>query len=244
MTNTTEQTQAGSSEVLGPCPMGLQHPGFATIEELPGRVDDLETAVSGKQDELTAGENITIVDNVISATGGAGDEGVFVDSLDDLALGDEIVVYAAGYSDMPVVVKSEAILSALTLNDVQLLHFQMPVVSDFYMPHGSVVNVTFGKPYDQPAEYTGPYVTWYDPDTSDWKNGAGYEQVDFASEYQTYGDLYIKMLIDVLPPGTTGFSCNPDTSDSNPCMYFAIKRMTHHASEVEASETDGTSEHH
>ena len=42
--------------------------GFATEAEL----DTVRTAVQGKQDRLTAGENITIENNVISATGGGG----------------------------------------------------------------------------------------------------------------------------------------------------------------------------
>lgn len=41
---------------------------FATKEE----VQAVETAVAGKQDRLTAGQNITIENNVISATGGGG----------------------------------------------------------------------------------------------------------------------------------------------------------------------------
>ena len=36
------------------------------------RVDDVETQLAGKQDTLTAGANITIENNVISATGGGG----------------------------------------------------------------------------------------------------------------------------------------------------------------------------
>jgi len=40
--------------------------GLATKEE----VQTVETAVEGKQDRLTAGQNITIENNVISATGG------------------------------------------------------------------------------------------------------------------------------------------------------------------------------
>ena len=44
-----------------------------TLEALSPRVDDLDTAVAGKQDKLTAGTNITIDENnVISATGGSG----------------------------------------------------------------------------------------------------------------------------------------------------------------------------
>lgn len=45
--------------------------------------EDLRTALAGKQDKLTAGTNVTIVDNVISATGGGGGGSVDVDgSLD------------------------------------------------------------------------------------------------------------------------------------------------------------------
>lgn len=41
-----------------------------TVEALTTAVNDIYTGLAGKQDKLTAGENITIVDNVISATGG------------------------------------------------------------------------------------------------------------------------------------------------------------------------------
>lgn len=41
-------------------------------ESLSFKIDSLETAVEGKQNELTAGDNITIIDNVISASGGSG----------------------------------------------------------------------------------------------------------------------------------------------------------------------------
>lgn len=40
------------------------------IDNLENDVDSLETTLSNKQDSLTAGNNITIVDNVISASGG------------------------------------------------------------------------------------------------------------------------------------------------------------------------------
>lgn len=41
-------------------------------DDLNGSIGELRTQITGKQDQLTAGENITIVDNVISATGGGG----------------------------------------------------------------------------------------------------------------------------------------------------------------------------
>lgn len=41
-----------------------------TVEALTTAVNDIYTGLSGKQDKLTAGENITIEDGVISATGG------------------------------------------------------------------------------------------------------------------------------------------------------------------------------
>lgn len=44
--------------------------GLATKDELQDEVIELNAAITAKQDVLTAGENITIVDNVISATGG------------------------------------------------------------------------------------------------------------------------------------------------------------------------------
>lgn len=50
-------------------------PGDASAtNQLATKADlkDINTAVATKQDKLTAGENITIVDNVISATGGGG----------------------------------------------------------------------------------------------------------------------------------------------------------------------------
>lgn len=44
-----------------------------TVEALTTAVNDIYTGLSGKQDKLTAGENITIEDGVISATGGGGE---------------------------------------------------------------------------------------------------------------------------------------------------------------------------
>lgn len=44
-----------------------------TVETLTTAVNDIYTGLSGKQDKLTAGENITIEDGVISATGGGGE---------------------------------------------------------------------------------------------------------------------------------------------------------------------------
>jgi hypothetical protein len=41
-----------------------------TVEALTTAVNDIYTGLAGKQDKLTAGENITIEDGVISATGG------------------------------------------------------------------------------------------------------------------------------------------------------------------------------
>lgn len=52
--------------------------GSASWGDIVGDIDDqtdLQQALSGKQDTLTAGSNITIVDNVISATGGGGGGG-------------------------------------------------------------------------------------------------------------------------------------------------------------------------
>ena len=43
------------------------------------RVDTLQTEVAGKQDQLTAGDNITIVNNVISASGGGGESETLID---------------------------------------------------------------------------------------------------------------------------------------------------------------------
>lgn len=43
------------------------------LSELQTQITAQATAIAGKQDQLTAGDNITIVDNVISATGGGGD---------------------------------------------------------------------------------------------------------------------------------------------------------------------------
>lgn len=43
---------------------------LARIEDLQNETTALNTAIAGKQDKLTAGENITIEDGVISATGG------------------------------------------------------------------------------------------------------------------------------------------------------------------------------
>lgn len=46
------------------------------LSELQTQITAQAAAIAGKQDELIAGENITIVDNVISATGGGGGGGI------------------------------------------------------------------------------------------------------------------------------------------------------------------------
>lgn len=222
-----QPTPAAPVPLVAPCPYGVTHFGTTPLVNQDYLVDQL----ADKQDVLTAGDGIQIVNNVISATGGSGgDDGVFVDSLDDLELGDEITVYASGYcTEWPVVIKTEAVLSRVMVDETEVLTFAMPAPSDSYMAGNPLIRIFFGKPYDQPSEYSGPYVGWYDDDRGEWMYGAGAEQVDFSADYQISPDEYIKMLIDVLPAGTTGFSCNPDTSDSSPCMYFAIKRKTRRA---------------
>lgn len=48
------------------------------LSELQTQITAQAAAIAGKQDELIAGENITIVDNVISATGGGGGSGDYL----------------------------------------------------------------------------------------------------------------------------------------------------------------------
>jgi len=55
------------------CAYGLTHYGdspSATMQDLNAKAASIRAMVAGKQDLLTAGENITIEDNVISASGG------------------------------------------------------------------------------------------------------------------------------------------------------------------------------
>ena len=49
-----------------------------SVSELQTQITAQATAIAGKQDELIAGDNITIVDNVISATGGGGGSGDYL----------------------------------------------------------------------------------------------------------------------------------------------------------------------
>lgn len=75
----------------------------ANIIRINKRIDDLDDEVEGKQDQLTAGENITIVDNVISATGGSGD--LDPETLMDVLEGSNTVVVDLNEDESKVVVK-------------------------------------------------------------------------------------------------------------------------------------------
>jgi predicted amino acid-binding ACT domain protein len=59
--------------------------------ELQTQINGQATAIAGKQDKLTAGENIKIENNVISATGGSA-----VSSLSDIAIAGDNIVFAEG----------------------------------------------------------------------------------------------------------------------------------------------------
>ncbi len=60
------------------------------IEKLQSDETDIQTALNGKQDKLTAGDNITIIDNVISSTGGDVDAEAEAREEADNALSDRI----------------------------------------------------------------------------------------------------------------------------------------------------------
>ena len=51
-------------------PLGVDKQVIATTNQVGNLATILNAAIAGKQDKLTAGENITIEDGVISATGG------------------------------------------------------------------------------------------------------------------------------------------------------------------------------
>jgi hypothetical protein len=66
--------------------------------EIQTQINGQATAIAGKQDKLTAGENIKIENNVISATGGSS-----VSSLSDIAIAGDNIVFAEGGNRYSVV---------------------------------------------------------------------------------------------------------------------------------------------
>lgn len=134
---------------------------------------DVATAISGKQDTLVAGTNITIVGNVISATGGGGGGGA-VDSVNGYT--GVVVLTAADVGALPDSTVIPTDTSDLTNGAGYITSADIPAnVSAFTNDAGYITSADIPTDVSDFTNDAG-YITSADipTDVSDFTNDAGY----------------------------------------------------------------------
>ena len=150
--------------------------GYITQANLSGYAkssavtQEISAAVSGKQDTLTAGSGISIVNNVISATGGGG--GIVDPSLD---------------GDSPNAVANSAITEALN-DKLDITGYTQPIQSDWNQTNNGKLDYIKNKP-------TIPEVP---TEISSFHNDVGYITTasTIFNNYATTANTYTKQEVD------------------------------------------------